>query len=154
MSGNFWFLQKAILLQSESHFCASGLRWRHKWLQHKHIWFSLTEGDGVGSIHYNAPVVCDVKRCLDDNQSDQFGSDDLGLLMSSGYFRLVGWDRNLLAPVVKRCEALQRFPETACSQHLFFPPLQMIKRNINNVRRMTSHPTLPYCKSDWCLSGS
>lgn len=29
-----------------------------------------------------------------------------------------------------------------------FKFLQMIKRNINNVRRMTSHPTLPYCESD------
>lgn len=28
----------------------------------------------------------------------------------------------------------------------------MIKRNINNVRRMTSHPTLPYCKNEWYLS--
>lgn len=32
------------------------------------------------------------------------------------------------------------------SSSLFFS--QMIKRNINNVRRMTSHPTLPYCKYD------
>lgn len=30
----------------------------------------------------------------------------------------------------------------------------MIKRNINNVRRMTSHPTLPYCKDGCCLSGA
>lgn len=28
----------------------------------------------------------------------------------------------------------------------------MIKRNINNVRRMTSHPTLPYCKRGWYFS--
>lgn len=26
---------------------------------------------------------------------------------------------------------------------------QMIKRNINNARRMASHPTLPYCELDW-----
>lgn len=30
---------------------------------------------------------------------------------------------------------------------LFSVFTQLIKRNINNVRRMTSHPTLPYCKS-------
>ncbi|TNN59137.1 DmX-like protein 1 [Liparis tanakae] len=39
--------------------------------------------------------------------------------------------------------------ESRSSSSLFQP--EMIKRNINNVRRMTSHPTLPYCKYDWVL---
>lgn len=34
----------------------------------------------------------------------------------------------------------------------FFFYSQMIKRNINNVRRMTSHPTLPYCKHGYFFS--
>lgn len=49
---------------------------------------------------------------------------------------LILFPTNLVA--VSDCSSLFKF-------------LQMIKRNINNVRRMTSHPTLPYCESDSLL---
>lgn len=47
-------------------------------------------------------------------------------------------------------EVVHRVQTLALLLFTIFP--QMIKRNINNVRRMTSHPTLPYCKypSDIC----
>lgn len=57
--------------------------------------------------------------------------------------RLFMINRNTELPLIP-------FPtsDTLSDCSFLFQLSQMIKRNINNVRRMTSHPTLPYCESD------